>query len=143
MKRMSHCPHDQELLASNDVSGYRYYSCERCNDDWIPGAMLDRALSARGVQELRAIPSSGRSKLNCPDCQTTLATLIVDGCTLDSCERCRGIWLDAGEALRVRRLFPEDSAVVDAEREAGPANRGWAAVSLVDCVANLILLIGK
>jgi Zn-finger nucleic acid-binding protein len=142
---MSHCPHDRELLASNDVSGYRYYSCERCNGDWIPGAMLERALSARGVQELRAIPSSGRSKLNCPDCQTILATLIVDGCTLDSCERCRGIWLDAGEALRVRRLFPEDSAVVDADAElAGrPANKGWAAVPLVDCVANLILLIGK
>jgi hypothetical protein len=42
------------MLASNDVAGYRYYSCEGCRGLWIPGASLHRALSARGVGELRA-----------------------------------------------------------------------------------------
>jgi Zn-finger nucleic acid-binding protein len=142
---MSHCPHDGELLASNDVSGYRYYSCERCGGCWIPGRMIDRALSARGIQELRAITSAGVSKLKCCDCQSAFAVLAVDGCTLDSCGRCHGVWLDAGEAQRVRRLFPEGSAIVDADggHTTQKPNEGLVAMSLVDAVANAFILLGK
>jgi Zn-finger nucleic acid-binding protein len=141
---MNRCPFDCEILASNDVNGYRYFSCERCGGYWIPGGAIDQALSARGVLELRAVPAAGRSKLSCPDCHTLLEIIFVQGCVLDSCGRCHGIWLDPGEAQRVRGLFPEGSAVVDAdESRATPETiRRAGAVSLVESVADLMMLFG-
>jgi Zn-finger nucleic acid-binding protein len=141
---MIRCPFDREILASNDVGGYRYYSCERCGGYWIPGGAIHQALSVRGILELGAVPAVGRSTLCCPDCQAHLEIIHVHGCVLDSCGRCHGIWLDAGEAQRVRRLFPEGSAVVDAdESRASPETiRRAGAVSLVESVANLMMLFG-
>ena len=69
--------------------------------------------------------------------------MTVHGCRLDTCTKCRGVWLDAGEVIHVRSLFPEDSPIVDAEqsRIAGKkiAKTG-AAMSVVEMVGNLFLL---
>jgi Zn-finger nucleic acid-binding protein len=142
---MSWCPFDREVLASNDVSGYRYFSCERCGGYWIPGGAINQALSARGILELRAIPAIGRSNLSCPDCQAHLEIIPVHGCILDSCGRCHGIWLDAGEAQRVSKLLPVDSAILDADqnRVGQAANGPFAALSVVDAVVYLLSLVGK
>lgn len=64
---------------------------------------------------------------------------------MDWCPRCHGVWLDAGEAQRVKRLFPEGSAVVDADQSREPNGRQSAlgAVSAVDLVGNLLALLGR
>jgi len=104
---------------------------------------MERALSARGVGELRVVPSVGASKLHCPDCHAVFQMIVVDGCTLESCGRCHGVWLDSGEAQRLRKLFPDDSAVVDADASRGAQviDTGAGAISVVDSVANLLLVI--
>ncbi|HEX5222296.1 MAG TPA: zf-TFIIB domain-containing protein [Verrucomicrobiae bacterium] len=141
---MSTCPIDREILASNDTLHYRYYSCERCGGIWIPGGLLHRVLSARGVEDLGHIPSMEKSAIHCPDCRTQCDLVTVKDCRLDTCSKCHGVWLDAGEVLRVRSLFPEDSPIVDAEkgRIAGKqlAETG-ASMSVVEMVGNLLLLI--
>jgi Zn-finger nucleic acid-binding protein len=140
---MQRCPHDDEILASNDVGHSRYYSCEQCGGGWISGPALHRVLSESGVAAVRAVPASGVTSLVCPDCSARLAILVVAGCTLDVCQRCRGVWLDAGEAQRVSQLFPPDSALVDADRARAVNRDGLTAFSLVDAVGNLLLLIAK
>src|SRR5688572_32070188 len=114
---MNLCPRDRQILASNDVSGYRYYSCEQCQGFWIPGASLHRVLSAKGITELRVVPRGDKSEIRCPDCLTDCDSLLIEGCRLDPCPRCHGVWLDPGEAGRIRRLFPEGSAVVIADED--------------------------
>lgn len=140
---MNSCPRDQQILASNDVSGYRYYSCETCHGFWIPGATLHRVLTARGIPALRAAPRSGPSDTRCPDCLVDGESLLIDGCKLDQCPKCRGVWLDSGEARRVRQLFPEGSAVVLADERLPSKETQHALVgcSLVDAVGNVLLLI--
>lgn len=140
---MNSCPRDHQTLASNDVSGYRYFSCERCNGFWIPGKSLHRVLSEKGITELQIVPRGERSELRCPDCMTDCESLLMEGCRLDTCPKCHGVWLDSGEALRARRIFPEQSAVViaDAERLSDASKQGLATCSLGDAVGNLLLLI--
>jgi Zn-finger nucleic acid-binding protein len=137
---MSLCPHDRRVLASNDVAGYRYYSCEGCRGIWIPGASLHRALSARGVGELRAAAVAKAGGVRCPDCASACGTLVAEGVTLDVCPRCRGVWLDFGEAPKLRPWFPDDSAVVAADVGRHPTKAGKAAgtASVVVGVADLL-----
>jgi Zn-finger nucleic acid-binding protein len=141
---MSTCPIDLEVLASNDTQHYRYYSCERCGGCWIPGSLLRRVLSARGVKDLKDIPSMGKSLIHCLDCHSECVIVSVQGCRLDSCSKCHGVWLDAGEVLHVRNLFPEDSPIVDAEQSriaARKVSKTGAAMSVVEMVGDLFLLI--
>ncbi|MFN0067166.1 MAG: zf-TFIIB domain-containing protein [Limisphaerales bacterium] len=140
---MSLCPHDRRVLASNDVGGYRYYSCEACRGLWIPGASLHRALSARGVGELRAAAVARPGGPPCPDCATACGALVAEGCTLDTCPRCRGFWLDFGEVPKLRPWFPDDSAVVaaDAGRRPTEAQKAAGKASVVIVVADLLTAI--
>ena len=36
--------------------------------------------------------------MNCPACKNPMVELELDGVMIDRCERCGGVWLDAGEA---------------------------------------------
>lgn len=138
---MKRCPRDQETLASNDVDGYRYHSCEDCHGFWIPGDSLTRALSDRGLDNFRQLPALSVPGVKCPDCHQACQVVVLHGCTLDMCERCRGVWFDAGEVERVKTLFPRRSAVVDA----GGAQPGkedlWTGVEVIDLVIQLVLLV--
>jgi len=137
---MSTCPRDQQLLASNDVDGYRYYSCERCNGFWIPGKVLDRALSERGIHDLGALRGAKLGVVTCPDCRAACEAIEIEGCDLDRCARCHGVWLDAGEVRRLKRLFPEGSAVVAAE-EGRQMDAELASIAIVDSVVQLLVLL--
>lgn len=131
------------MLASNDVGGYRYYSCGQCNGFWIPGASLHRVLSAKGIKEVRLVTRGEESEIRCPDCLTDCDSTLIEGCRLDPCPRCHGVWLDSGEVRRVRRLFSEGSAVViaDEERPSKEAQQALVSWSLADAVGNLLLVI--
>ncbi|HMP84325.1 MAG TPA: zf-TFIIB domain-containing protein [Verrucomicrobiota bacterium] len=140
---MSLCPRDGQTLASNDVSGYRYYSCERCRGYWIPGGALHRVLSARGVSELRSVPRAGKGDIDCPDCHRPSVAVVIAGCRLDFCANCHGVWLDSGEVNRVRSLFPEGSAVVDADASRVSKGTGdnLGTLPVVEFVGDLFLFL--
>lgn len=92
---------------------------------------------------MHAAPRIGPCEVRCPDCMADCESLLIDGCKLDHCPKCRGVWLDSGEARRVRRLFPEGSAVVLADERLPSKETQHALVgcSLVEAVGNVLLLI--
>ena len=140
---MNSCPRDRQILATNDVSGYRYFSCQQCNGFWILGTALRRVLSEKGITELQTIPRGDRSEISCPDCRTDCESLLMEGCQLDTCPTCLGVWLDSGEVRRLSQIFPEQSAVViaDAERPSKESQQALVTWSVADAVGNLLLLI--
>lgn len=138
---MLRCPRDQQWLASNEVGGWHYYSCERCAGLWIPGVVLTRALSERGFETLDLSHVTGEPGIVCPACHTASQVRRVHGCALDFCPRCRGLWLDKGEAEKVRAMFPENSSILLAERSSGPADANLAPLQIVDCVAQILWAI--
>lgn len=125
------------------MSGCRYYSCEDCGGYWIPGGALHRVLSAQCVDELRSVPSTGKGDIVCPDCLVPSEAVVIEGCRVDLCVSCRGVWLDSGEVWRVQRLFPKGSAVVDADtnRTSKETEKTLGALSVVDLIANLFLFL--
>lgn len=41
--------------------------------------------------------AAGTSSMRCPRCDAPLKESQVDGVTIDSCDKCGGVWLDSGE----------------------------------------------
>lgn len=140
---MRHCPHNHGILASNDEGSIRYFSCEQCHGFWIPGSAVNRVLTEPGRRALQAaLPATGDG-LPCPDCGTRCMPVETDRCRVDTCSGCLGVWLDSGEAIQLRRLFPEQSPVVmaDGQRQPAWAQEASAAASLVEAVGQILLLI--
>lgn len=148
---MNLCPRDHTSFTSNDANGYRYYSCSHCKGFWLPGASIQRAMSTQGVSELQVAPRGPRSRIRCPECRSEFELLTIGGCHLDICPRCHGVWLDSGEARRIRRLFPEGSAVIIADKTRpskqsahalnAPAPTDVEFFSVLEAVGELVWLI--
>jgi Zn-finger nucleic acid-binding protein len=43
------------------------------------------------------------ARLQCPKCDGTLTEVTHDGIQIDQCDKCDGVWLDAGELDRLTR----------------------------------------
>jgi DnaJ-class molecular chaperone len=48
------------------------------------------------------------ARINCPKCDGMLTEITHDGIQIDQCDKCNGVWLDAGELERLTRT--EESA---------------------------------
>lgn len=44
-----------------------------------------------------AAKAAGTSSMRCPRCDGNLKESQVEGVTIDTCEKCGGVWLDSGE----------------------------------------------
>lgn len=58
---------------------------------------LQRAKRAAKEQQEQA----GKSAINCPKCDGTLVEITHEGVHIDRCNKCDGVWLDAGELERL------------------------------------------
>ena len=134
------CPRDHGILASNDTGSCRYHSCERCCGYWISGRVLARVLLPQSIEELRSTPSVP-SELKCPDCRAECRAVTVEGCVLDRCPRCEGVWLDGGEVPRVKRLFPKESPVLMAEEDRERLRQEMEAYAGENGSGNLLFLL--
>ena len=45
--------------------------------------------------------STKKLDLSCPKCDGTLHSTQMEGVTVDVCDKCSGVWLDAGELAQV------------------------------------------
>jgi len=45
--------------------------------------------------------------MKCPACQAAMSELVLDGVSIDRCERCGGVWLDDGEAEALVKAAPD------------------------------------
>lgn len=137
------CPRDSGMLASNDVNGARYYSCETCQGFWIRGVDIRAAMVRQGITEpdLRGHPLL--PAIQCPVCRQACRVLRHQDCEIDVCESCRGVWLDKDELLKVRTLFPANAPYVLAAQNPAPKPDQEAAVFFTfDALANLLAAFG-
>src|SRR5215207_18496 len=47
--------------------------------------------------------AAGTSSMQCPRCDGQLKESAVEGVTIDTCEKCGGVWLDSGELEQLTR----------------------------------------
>lgn len=114
---LKRCARDSALLASNDVDGYRYYSCPKCFGFWIPGSALRKAMRLEAAQGIiGALPWAAAPALPCPNGDGTLVMVIVRVSEIDICPRCHSLWLDGREAVAIANCFRERSPIVEADR---------------------------
>ena len=103
-------------MATNDVDGYRYFSCAMCFGHWIPGRVTRRVL-----REPFAVRASGNparhSAIACPACARPLEGLTVQACELDVCPTCSGLWLDGHEIVKLEPMFADGSQIVSSARD--------------------------
>ena len=45
--------------------------------------------------------AAGTSSMRCPRCDDSLKESKVEGVTIESCDKCGGVWLDSGELERL------------------------------------------
>jgi Zn-finger nucleic acid-binding protein len=111
------CPHDNTILASNDVEGYRYYSCPKCMGCWIPGSALRKAMRPEAARDIIGKLSRPVSTtLPCPNGDSQLMRVTARSCEIDVCPACHSVWLDHLEAVAIADCFREPSAIVEADR---------------------------
>jgi Zn-finger nucleic acid-binding protein len=135
------CPRDYETLASNSLHGFHSSSCARCGGLWIPGSVLDRALSPAALQRLQPPDWPNPYGPPCPECQVPCATIVLAGVTLDRCVTCRGLWLDSGEWQRLKTTHPTSSQG-NPGGQPSPVTDGLVVVDVgievLDFVANIL-----
>lgn len=115
------CPNCRERLATESYRPVGGASCFYCHGVWLPGEVMDSALTgALGSPDratLLAKASDGgpaRASLICPACDTAAFVAIkIKGVELDLCRQCGGMYFDRGEVERVfprlKEILAEDS----------------------------------
>ena len=60
---------------------------------------LEKMRAKREAEEKAA--QSEAARLHCPKCDGTLVEITHDNIQIDQCDKCNGVWLDAGELERL------------------------------------------
>lgn len=55
---------------------------------------IERMRARRAAQEKEQAQAAA---IHCPKCEGTLAEMVHEGVVIDRCDKCNGVWLDAGE----------------------------------------------
>ncbi|NBV21065.1 MAG: hypothetical protein EBS05_03970 [Proteobacteria bacterium] len=103
------CPVDDTSLCEAERGGFKPAACPSCQGLWITRDTLSRAFASRHPPETldaaepqppQLKPGPGRVRL-CPGCNYQLAVRWLHGIEIDVCQKCQGIWLDAGELRQI------------------------------------------
>ncbi len=60
-----------------------------------------RAKMDAGIKAQEEAQAKAAATLQCPKCDGTLKEMTVEDVQIDRCEKCAGVWLDAGELERL------------------------------------------
>jgi uncharacterized protein len=110
--------------------------CPSCTGIWFDADELAAAMGEAG-EPVRVPRQAKRASLCCPRCKEPLYSFLYPQTrvTVESCKRCGGFWLDAGEfqAIRQARQYLQQ---VDDDREERQA--GTIKQTLLDFIDNAI-----
>lgn len=109
------CPDCRQPLHCLNCSGLPVSSCRECGGLWFDTGGL-RGLLRMGAETIASVerqsrPRSAVSTMRagmrlCPNCDTPLSLCHYghgSGVELDTCDACRGAWVEAGELDGIRR----------------------------------------
>lgn len=126
------CPTCQRLLVAAALDGEEVGYCSTCRGILFTNDQFARVVARRRESGTprRLVPepvdpTELRRARHCPRCRRRADTHVYGGggnAVIDSCARCKLVWLDAGELTMLGRFVPERaarSAVWD-ERSAAP-----------------------
>ena len=108
------CPRctDVMSLPTGAQTGASY--CSRCRGIWFPGAVLEHHLGnlgpSRHFDPSAWTPVQPGPVVACPQCNSgRLVLLQREGVEIDRCNRCKGVFLDAGEFESLVETLPESA----------------------------------
>ena len=121
--------------------------CEECGGLWFDAEELERWLGdahAGDIGPLESrIPARGVGSRPCPRCTHALGTAGWTALVLDRCDKCRGLFVEAGEFVRLQREgLPEQSDIFESKLTAAFVDIGWtllAARGLAILIMRLLL----
>lgn len=121
------CPVDDAPLREVERGGFKLACCSQCTGLWLTRDTLKQAFASHHSPEVldeakfqpRSQPAA--EPRHCPGCNGVLAARWLHGIEMDVCERCRGLWLDAGE---LRQIVANSR-----QRGAGPPPPGGPALA--------------
>lgn len=61
--------------------------------------LVEKLRAKRAEEEQRE--QAEASAIHCPKCEGTLVEITFEGVQIDRCNKCHGVWLDAGELERL------------------------------------------
>ena len=105
------CPKCNILLKDHLLGGTLYHRCPQCEGFWFDRGELFRIRQEKDWFKIdpvhkRAKASVKKSRLKCPRDNKTLKTIKYQqetGIKVDVCQKCEGLWLDAGEIQAIHR----------------------------------------
>lgn len=153
------CPVDDAPLREMERGGFKLACCSQCTGLWLTRDTLKQAFASRHrpdkldeaeCQPPLLKPGPARVRL-CPCCHYQLAPRWLHGIEIDVCEKCRGLWLDAGELRQIiannrkQKPGPTDADPPASARRATAGNRGpkWHDGIDFPCDANFFSAVGN
>ena len=129
---MSTCPRCQCGLAAAAYEDVRVETCRQCGGHWLTRPALKQIIDTREqewtAKDLEAIKNAPRmpvaleeirERFACPVCREPMEPFNFagdSGILLDRCNRCGGIWLDAGELEKVQMVVEAGDETLDDDR---------------------------
>lgn len=119
------CPVDDAPLREVERGGFKLACCSQCTGLWLTRDTLKQAFASHHrpekldeaeCQPPLLKPGPARTRL-CPCCHFQLAPRWLHGIEIDVCEKCQGLWLDAGELRQIVANYQARDQSVTSNRE--------------------------
>jgi Zn-finger nucleic acid-binding protein len=118
-------------------SGVTADRCDRCGGLWFDAEELDRWLgdayvTDAGPPESR-IPPRGDGSRPCPRCDCAMHTAGWTGLVLDRCGKCRGLFVEASEIIRLQKDgLPDEAGPFESRLADAMVDAGWTLLVATD-----------
>jgi Zn-finger nucleic acid-binding protein len=153
------CPVDDAPLREVERGGFKLACCSQCSGLWITRDTLKQAFASQHrpekldeaeCQPPLLKPGTARQRL-CPCCNHQLAPRWLHGIEIDVCEKCQGLWLDAGELRQIiansrqNKLASADTTSAGSPRQSLASNRDsqWYDGLDFPCDADFFSVVGN
>ncbi|PAW76123.1 MAG: hypothetical protein B9S33_21145 [Pedosphaera sp. Tous-C6FEB] len=146
------CPADHTALREVQRGSFSLCACGSCHGLWLTREALKQAFVSQHPPE-RLDEAEPQPPLlhpaktrHCPSCDCPLAARWLHGIEIDACQKCQGVWLDAGELRQIISHYQQrGTAAPPTGSNAAPARPGakWYDGVDVPCDCDFLVVIGS
>lgn len=117
------CPRDGAALTKLTREETTIDQCPSCKGAWFDATEIKRVTRDNELAALaeRVSKYADPSPFPCPRCGAACVANHVDEVEVDTCTKCRGVWLDAGELEEAKREIEVNRLL----RDSGPSFRSF------------------
>ena len=104
------CPRCMSPMVLLTKKNIELDACPQCMGIWFDKDELDKITD--GCTSFEGLIFTAKSlgrKLSCPSCSKKMNFYTVEGVTVDFCQDCAGVWLDAGELSAIGGILQKKS----------------------------------